>query len=248
MERKGSTKPESDTELAKVQKLSLPDRALALLWGWSKLIALLAIIIFALVSWKEIRQLVPRISRFEALGVKLELSQLQNALELQAKSIKSRVVLPPGAIENVLARALTVRPVFNGATILWIDNEPQNNVAFRQVLRTLGAGVEPARGTKEALDLTTVNRFDLIVSDIDRGSDNGIDGLAQLRAQGVEPPAIFYVAKLDRTRPVPETALGITNRPDELLHLVIDGLERARWSDKGLAEQPGLRISSTGQR
>ena len=66
-----------------------------------------------------------------------------------------------------------------------------------------------------------------MISDIsrDNGKQDGIEGLKQLRAAKVTCPAVFY-------EPVPEGALGITNRPDELLHLVIDGLERARWSNE----------------
>jgi CheY-like chemotaxis protein len=215
-----------------------PDRVLTLLWGYAKLTALVAIIAFALVSWSDVRKLIPRISRFEALGVKLEVSQLQNALEKQAQSVSAKgVVLQPGAIEAALARALHVQPVFQGATILWVDDEPKNNLPFRQVLRTLGAGVEPARSTQEALDLAASNTFDLVVSDIRRGNENGVNGIVQLRTAGVEAPAIFYVIELDRSRPVPDTALGITNRPDELLHLVIDGLERVRWSTPDIVEQ-----------
>ena len=59
----------------------------------------------------------------------------------------------------------------------------------------------------------------------------GIAGLEQLRAMGSGRQAIFYVLSVDPTRPTPSGALGITNRPHTLLHLVIDGLERARWSD-----------------
>jgi CheY-like chemotaxis protein len=209
-----------------------PDRVLALLWGYAKLTALVAFLAFALVSWGDIRELIPRISRFEALGVKVEVDQLQSALEKQAQSPNSKnVVVEPGATKAAVARALHVQPVFQGANILWIDDEPPNNLPFRQVLRTLGAGVEPARNTQEALALAASTTFDLVISDINRGDENGIDGVVQLRAAGVEAPAIFYVIQLDRTRPVPKNALGITNRPDELLHLVIDGLERARWSN-----------------
>ena len=55
-----------------------------------------------------------------------------------------------------------------------------------------------------------------------------IEGLDKLRESGAECPAIFYVAQLEPS--VPPGSLGITDRPDVLLHLVIDGLERSRWS------------------
>ena len=39
---------------------------------------------------------------------------------------------------------------------------------------------------------------------------------------------VFYVGRVDRAAGVPAGSFGITNRPDELLHLVMDALERCR--------------------
>src|SRR5262245_51180049 len=174
------------------------DRVLILLLGYSKLLVLLLAVVFALASWNDIRALIPRISSFKALGVEVEVTKLEFALRRQAESVKaSAVTLQPGEIEAVLARALKVQPVFERAKILWVDDEPANNLPFRQLLRMLGAGVEPARSTKEALDLAAIDQFDLIVSDIRREKEDGIDGLARLRAAGVTCPAVFYVFQVD---------------------------------------------------
>ncbi len=62
-----------------------------------------------------------------------------------------------------------------------------------------------ARSTKEALDLADIDRFDLIVSDIRREGEDGIDRLARLRAAGVTCPAVFYVFQVDPARPTPQT-------------------------------------------
>ena len=39
-------------------------------------------------------------------------------------------------------------------------------------------------------------------------------------------PLIFYVSERDEEQPLPVGAFGLTNRPDTLVHLVIDALER----------------------
>jgi hypothetical protein len=39
---------------------------------------------------------------------------------------------------------------------------------------------------------------------------------------------IFYVGRLDPGAERPAGSFGITNRPEELLHLVLDVLERTR--------------------
>ncbi|MEM7267741.1 MAG: hypothetical protein AAF401_00660 [Pseudomonadota bacterium] len=53
------------------------------------------------------------------------------------------------------------------------------------------------------------------------------DGLAILYQDIPDlPPVIIYITKLNKTRPVPVGAFGITNRPDELMHLVLDVFAR----------------------
>ncbi len=39
---------------------------------------------------------------------------------------------------------------------------------------------------------------------------------------------IFYIGVVDPNKGVPVQAFGITNRPDELLHLTLDALERKK--------------------
>lgn len=74
----------------------------------------------------------------------------------------------------------------------------------------------------------THQRFDLVISDIARGEDPAA-GLGTPRAltnQGTRVPVIFYVGQA--LRPIPQDAFGITDRPDELVHLVLDALARCR--------------------
>lgn len=214
------------------EEMSGANRVLNLLLGYAKLLALILLVGFAAASWKDLRALIPRISHLKALGVEVEMDQLESALLKQAESVKApNVDLQPGQVEAVLARALKVHTVFQDAQILWIDDHPANNLPFRRLLRQLGADVEPARSTREALDLIAIEQFDLVVSDGKRGKEDGIAALAQLRAAGATCPAIFYVLNLNTKLPTPRGALGITNRPDDLLNLVIDGLERSRWTN-----------------
>jgi len=41
-------------------------------------------------------------------------------------------------------------------------------------------------------------------------------------------PVIFYIGYPDPSKGVPPHAFGITHRPDELLHLIMDALERVK--------------------
>lgn len=232
-----STKPHP--EGASQSKQVWAERMLVLLLGYSKLLIGVVVLIFVIASWSDLRTLLLHVSHLKAFGVELEVSQLEVALRKQAESVKAPGVdISPADITPVLARAVKVHGVFEGATILWVDDQPANNLPFRQLLRKLGAAVEPARTTAEALDLATDTKFDLVVSDIKRANENedGIKGLAKLRTAGVTCPAVFYVGTVTGT--VPQGALGITNRPDDLLNFVIDGLERARWSQVDVSAEP----------
>jgi len=208
------------------------EQTLKLLFGLSKLVLFLLIIFLLIDSWDYLRNVIPRVTSIKALGVEVQVSDLKDALEQQAQVAEAAPVeIPPGYLEAALKRAVRVKAVFEGATILWVDDNPTNNLYFRQLLRSLGAGVEPARDNEEASRLVRMTPFDLIISDIgrDNSKENGIKGIERLQESGVEAPVVFHVANVDKSRPPPAGALGITNRPDKLLHFVIDGLERSRW-------------------
>jgi hypothetical protein len=50
----------------------------------------------------------------------------------------------------------------------------------------------------------------------------------RLREAGFHQPVIFYVGRPEPGAGVPADAFGLTNRPDQLLQLVIDALSRVR--------------------
>jgi len=51
---------------------------------------------------------------------------------------------------------------------------------------------------------------------------------AQLQKERATP-VIFYVDAIDPTKGVSPLAFGMTNRPDEFLHLTLDALERKKY-------------------
>jgi hypothetical protein len=66
----------------------------------------------------------------------------------------------------------------------------------------------------------------MVISDIQRSTGPSGLALAPAIATSRHPkPLIFYVRKLDPG--TPKFAFGITNRPDHLLHYVVDVV--ARW-------------------
>ena len=57
-------------------------------------------------------------------------------------------------------------------------------------------------------------------------SKAGIEFLQKLVANNMRLPMIFYVVKMHEERGTPPYAFGITNSPSELVHLVMDVIER----------------------
>lgn len=127
----------------------------------------------------------------------------------------------------VLRRLRLVQRAVNGARILWIDDNPSWNEWEVASLTAVGAIVHTAKSTQSAMESVGTG-FDLIISDICRGDEQkaGVAALPGLRSAAPEVPIIFYVGEL--LNGPPSGAFGITNRPDELLHLVLDALERRR--------------------
>ena len=117
-----------------------------------------------------------------------------------------------------------------GARILWLDDAPARSAKEAEIFTSLGAGVTRARTTEEAVKRLKGEDFDLIISDIARGDtpDAGVRALPRLRRLAPSTPVIFYVGTLRPDLGPPPGAFGITNDPEELVHLVFDALERVR--------------------
>jgi len=131
---------------------------------------------------------------------------------------------------TAIRRARLVAQVLEGARVLWVDDNPASVEHESQALSSFGVSSEFAESTEGALAALRRSRFDVVVSDIAREGifDEGLR-LPNLMADRSDRPAIvFYVSALDRSRGIPAGAFGITKRPDELIHLILDVLERQR--------------------
>jgi CheY-like chemotaxis protein len=131
---------------------------------------------------------------------------------------------------QVLRRANHASQVLQGAQILWIDDNPSNNLYERQLLRSLGVFVDLARSTEEALEMFQNTHYDIAISDMERNGvkDEGLRLLSEMQKRGINQSLIFYTWGIDYSRGTPAYAFAITDRPDYLLNYIIDVLERER--------------------
>jgi CheY-like chemotaxis protein len=198
---------------------------------WGALVGLVPHVIWAVVAlimlrWigiDAIRLALARLNKIGVAGLELEFrEEVEAAVEARGKPA------PVGQVGRVARRLSASGHLVRGAQILWVDDEPENNRLEARPLLAAGASIVFVRSTDEAIDAAVRTPFDLVISDIARGNDAevGLRMPGELAARGLRVPVIFYVSQAQK--PAPPDAFGMTDRPDELLHLVLDALARQR--------------------
>ncbi|MFN7769964.1 MAG: hypothetical protein ACK5UC_22415 [Planctomycetaceae bacterium] len=172
-------------------------------------------------------------TKVSALGVTLELSPqgpLKKIFEVKSPSANFLTIF-----KSLSARLERTGGCFVGEKILWIDdNHPTQNIQERDVLREMGLFVEYARTTDEVqnlLDKTAclgLQPYRVIISNNSWGDDltAGQRFLGELFDSHKEAKLILYTSSFDPNSSTPNYLFGITNRYDELFHLILDALER----------------------
>jgi CheY-like chemotaxis protein len=167
-----------------------------------------------------------RIRTFKGFGIEFSLVE-----EAFGEALRKRGVNLAGLDrEATLARLKENQDRLAGAEILWLDDNPSDNRNEARVLQFSGAAITSAVSVKEAVKAIEVGAgttpFDFILSDVTRENDPEtgtaiLDWLPKLESVH---DVIFYVGHAEPG--VPVGALGITDRPDELLRLVVNALAR----------------------
>jgi len=131
---------------------------------------------------------------------------------------------------SVLRRAELVASVVEGAQLLWVDDNPGNNLYERMTFKSIGMIVDIALSTMEAKQMLSFGKYDAIISDMARYGETqaGQKLLQTLRSNDIDIPLVFYTWWEGEEQATPLGAFGMTKYPDELIHLVIDILERRR--------------------
>jgi CheY-like chemotaxis protein len=186
-------------------------------------LALAACILF----YRPIRyELLPRIASFKGFGV--EVTFVRDALERAIEHQK--VEVSQGDRSQVLKRAMSAAAVLRGMRVLWVDDHPEYNQGETELLWSLGVFVRAVRSTAEATTALAAGRYDAIISDMEReGNPNaGTEMVAKLWERHLYRWTVIYLGKLATERGTPPLVFGITDRPDHLVHYIIDIAERER--------------------
>lgn len=150
--------------------------------------------------------------------------------QLDKAIAKSNVNVPEEQRSLAVRRAVRLEEMLKGVRILWVDDNPENNNVERNLLGSLGMSVDLARTTELAMTNLRQGSYDLVISDMKRSGDDkaGLRLLSEIHSLVKPASVIFYAAGFDPRLGVPPYAFGMTNRPDELLNLVLDVIERLR--------------------
>ena len=195
---------------------------------------LIVAIIVVAIFYRPIRnQLLPLVTGLKIGGIECSFVRegIQAAVALAQKHKNWQVAVSDEEASLVMERAARHLGLLQRSKILWVDDNPENNFNEIKMLHQLRADVETAKSTEEALALIQEKKtYDIVLSDLKRGDDAtaGLTLLGKLRESHPILPVIFYVGEFKPELGVPPFAFGLTNRPNELLHLILDILERRK--------------------
>lgn len=115
----------------------------------------------------------------------------------------------------------------SGFSILWVDDNPLNNIYEEDLFEQLGAIVSQAISTSEALQSLSSHKYDLIISDVHR-NENGLSNanagyelLDEVKQKKAQIPFVFYTGNTTTIKPqYANLADGVADMPGRLVKLV----------------------------
>lgn len=184
---------------------------------------LFAVVVLA-IFYRPIRDdLIPRLSSLK-LPFGLELTLRERVSEAARKQ---KVTVSEEDKDRIVRRLERSATLLKGARILWVDDQPENNTQEVSLLATFGARIEQVTTNAEALRRLQSNGFDVVISDQEREGRRDA-GEALVQSTGGRPWTILYIGDVDENRPTPAHVFCVTDRPHQLVHFVLDALERQR--------------------
>ncbi len=138
----------------------------------------------------------------------------------------------------------------NNPLVLWVDDNPQNNVYEREALEAVGVRFVLTETTADALDILSRQSFGAIISDMGRreGPREGYALLDALRDRGDDTPLFFFAssnAPEHRRETLEHGGQGCTNDGQQLFEMVtkvIFGPQPSRGSSRTGRKAPERRL------
>ena len=170
-----------------------------------------AVLLFILIRFgQDLREFFSSLGELSLKGAGFEASLKRKQAEVVAALSAAAASKPDGdktresvakeamIAADVVADFVTPRAIRRASrsTVLWVDDNPNNNSYERQALEALGVSFVLSISTDEALKKISRQRFDAIISDMGRPPDSraGYTLLDKLRSSGDQTPFIIYAS------------------------------------------------------
>nr|WP_240969233.1 response regulator [Streptomyces sp. HNM0575] len=174
-----------------------------------------------------VQSLVPRVTALRTLGVEIEIA----GRLIDQVAEESDITVTSAARRGVLGRLEHAADTLSGGKILWVDDHPEKNGALIRLFRSMEMRVDTVHSTNEAKLALGHGSYDLIISDIDRHGDPqaGISMLRELESMVIGLPVLIHSVNFNPELGVDHRIFAATTKPVEIVHYVIDLMERARF-------------------
>ncbi len=185
------------------------------------LVTLMLLVSALVLLWDPIKGLAKRATKIGIAGV----------IEVSAEPLREAPGRPPvseRAVRTVEQRVARNHEQLARSRVLWVDDQPENNRVERTYLRDLGVTFATAASSDQAYALLAEVDPTVLITDIAR-PESPTAGLKMARALAGKRPNLSVIGYVgDLQAGTPDGFFGITNRPDELVHLLLDVAERQR--------------------
>ncbi|WP_174535858.1 response regulator [Micromonospora chalcea] len=191
---------------------------------------------FAALVYLSLRNaIIPQIGRLHSVKTPMIEFGFAEQLLVEAAA-RSEASAPPSVSEQraAVCRLQHAAEILKGGRILWVDDNPEWNLPLIQLFRQLGMTVDTSHSTDEAMSHLGSRSYDLILSDMRRDTERpaesaGITLLDALGRRGVRSPVIIASAGFDPQIGVHPGIVAYTNGVDDIVHHVIDVMERIKF-------------------
>lgn len=136
-----------------------------------RVLIIVALVVFILFHWLYFSNWLSTVTHGEGFGIKFDRAAVDRSVDALVAARKDSGANLDFALASI-SRAERVLPAINGASVLWVDPHPNNNVFETRVIEDMGIKVQAAVSTKAAADLLKETPFDVVISNVWRPDDD----------------------------------------------------------------------------
>ncbi|MEM7398961.1 MAG: hypothetical protein AAF354_08475 [Pseudomonadota bacterium] len=145
------------------------------------------------------------------LGSVIELQFIQQTIVQSRDAESKEISAQPAELQKLLIDA---KSSVSGKSVIWIDDQPENNTAIRYLLEETGLRFEIVANIERAKALIETRDFAVVISDSGEGDKSVLTWfLANYSSLSKKPPWIFYSRTIGG-EPVQGAALSTTSSYD----------------------------------